>query len=133
MRSFNVRTLVLAVCAGIAVAASGSSADAQSKRPQPHYVVLHEHTFIPFSRQIESWDVVDGNTVLIRTIYNRWYRATTDRVCASELRSATRIALIDRGGGGSIDTGARIRVDGVSCSLSSIDEIENPYRHVAQR
>lgn len=132
MRSFRFRSFTLAAYAvAVAFVFAGSAGAQQSKRPAPRYVVLHEHAFIPFSRQIESWDVVGDDTVLVRTIYDRWYRATTNRVCASELRSATRIALIDRGAG--IDTGARIRVNGMSCFLSSIDEIQNPYRNVVSR
>jgi hypothetical protein len=133
MRSFGFRAFALAACAAAAVVAAEASASAEPKRPEPTYVVIHEHAFIPFGRQIESWDVVGENTVLFRTIYNRWYRATTNRVCASELRSATHIALIDRGGGGSIDRGARIRVNGTSCSFMSLDEIENPHRSIASR
>lgn len=131
MRGFNLRTLALATSLAASVLMADGAASAEPKRPEPHYVVLHEHAFIPFGRQIESWDVVGDDTVLFRTMYNRWYRATTNRVCASELRSATRIALTDRGGGGSIDRGARIRVNGMSCFFTSLDEIENPYRAVA--
>jgi hypothetical protein len=133
MRSFNLRTLGLAACAAASVLVAGAAANAQTKRPEPQYVVIREHAYIPFGRQIESWDVVGDRTVLFRTIYDRWYRATTNRVCAGELRSATRIALIDRGGGGSIDRGARVRVNGMSCFFTSLDEIENPYRHLASR
>jgi hypothetical protein len=133
MPSSTLRTLALAACAAATVLATGAAANAEPKRPEPRYVVIREHAYIPFGRQIESWDVVGDHTVLFRTIYNRWYRATTNRVCASEMRSATRIALIDRGGGGSIDRGARIRVDGMSCFFNSLDEIENPYRSVASR
>jgi hypothetical protein len=132
MRSFSPRALILALCAAGGLLAAGA-ANAAPQKAEPQYVVIHEHAYIPFGRQIESWDVVGDRTVLFRTIYNRWYRATTTRVCTSELRSPTRIALIDRGGGGSIDRGARIRVNGMSCFLTSLDEIENPYRHLASR
>lgn len=132
MRFKHSRSIALAALAAMSLA-TANRANAEPRRPEPHYVVIREHAYIPFGRQIESWDVVGDSTVLFRTIHNRWYRATTNRVCASELRSATRIALIDRGGGGSIDSGAHIRVDGTSCVLTSIDEIENPYRTVATR
>lgn len=128
MTILNLRSLALAaVCAASVLGAGAANAE---KKPEPQFVVIREHAFIPFGSQVQSWDIVGDRTVLFRTRYNRWYRAETNRVCTSALRQATHIAVIDRGGG-SIDSGARIRVDGMNCHFTRLDEIENPRRTLA--
>jgi hypothetical protein len=133
MRALNLRTLGFALCAAVTV----GMASAQAEDPQPaeagrQYVVIEQNAHIPFGRQINGYEVPDGeNAVLFRVGANRWYRATVHHYCATELRFSNRIALVERGTGGSVDRFGHVRVNGQFCYFNSLDRIENPHRQTA--
>lgn len=127
MRSLFMRGLTAAMCAAamlsFGVAKAGETQ--QAANDAPTFVVVHENATIPFARSIDSWEVARDNSLLLRA-GSRWYRATTERLCADDLRFHENLALSERGTG-SIDKFAHFYVRGRYCYFYSLDQIENPH------
>lgn len=124
--------LTFALCAA-GVLGLGQAAAEAPQQTDRQYVVIRENAHIPFARQVNSWEVADDHSLLLRVGANHWYRAEIDQFCARNLRFETRVALFERGAG-SIDRFGQVRLrDGTRCHFQSLDEIENPHVAVASR
>jgi hypothetical protein len=95
-----------------------------AKTPQT-YVVLKKDASIPFSGStIRGFQVADDDS-LILDAGSRWYRAILWSSCQRDLKFESAIGLASRPTD-TFDRFSRVLVDGRSCPIQSLDEIENP-------
>lgn len=116
--------------AGAALAQDGAkpqpaAAEAQAQSP---YVVIREDARIPFAgRTINGFRVgEDRNSIIFTVAGHRFYRGELDSYCARNLRFDYRIGLDRRFGGGAVERGSIVIIEGQRCMLLSLDEIADP-------
>jgi hypothetical protein len=89
------------------------------------YVVLKKDASIPFSGStIRGFQVADDDS-LILDAGSRWYRAILWSNCQRDLKFESAIGLASRPTD-TFDRFSRVIVDGRTCPIESLDEIENP-------
>jgi hypothetical protein len=106
--------------------AAAQPSEAQPDEDAPRYVVLAQNAAIPFAlRTIIGYRVGEDDSLILRHVSRRWYRAELDRPCARDLPWRHRIALRPNPGG-TFDRFSYVIIDGRRCYLYSLDEIADP-------
>lgn len=110
-----------AIVLTLALPACATPAD---KTP-PTFVVLKKNASIPFSGStIRGFQVAEDDS-LILDAGSRWYRAILWSSCQRDLKFESAIGLASRPTD-TFDRFSRVIVDGRTCPIQSLDEIENP-------
>lgn len=89
------------------------------------YTVVRENVTIPFSRNVLNFRVGADKTLLLEGTGRRWYRATLDQPCTSDLQWEQAVSLYDRSGTG-VSKFSEVIVDGQRCQIQTLDEIADP-------
>jgi hypothetical protein len=110
-----------------APAFAGTKGEAASKREPLAYVVLKSDASIPFANStVRGFQVGDDDSLILEA-GSRWYRAVVWSSCQRDLKWEHAIALVSTPLD-TFDRFSRVLVDGRSCPVVSVDQIENPAK-----
>jgi hypothetical protein len=112
--------IALTACA---FAAAQNVAVAGEEAAAPAFTIIDADAYIPATREITQFEVLNADTILLRTGINRWYAAELSGSCGRAARFEHAIG-IDTPGGGRIDRFATLIVDGRRCAIQSLSRIE---------
>ncbi len=99
--------------------APASDADAGEAR----YVIVEENAEIFPPSNVNGFEVVDRDTLLLRVGASRLYLADVWRPCTWDLRYVEAIAL-DHGGSSTIDKFSHVYVNGQRCPIDNVRRVE---------
>lgn len=120
-----MRSFLKCGLAALFLAATPAWADEVAEAPasSPRFRVIEANVHIPATRSVNGYELVDENTILLKTGANRWYAAEISGSCGRSARFHTAIG-VDSNGGGRIDEHSEIVVDGRHCPIDSISRVE---------
>lgn len=124
-----MRLVLLAAALAAAVAACATTPTAQSpgKAPAVEYKVIKTDVRVPFAgSMIRGFRVADDDSLILDG-GRRWYRATLWEPCQRDLDFESVIGLVSAPTD-TLDRFSRVIVNGNSCPLASLDEIEKPAK-----
>lgn len=117
------RHVIIAAAAALAVA--GCATNEQAEAPIS-YTVVKADASVPFaSTAIRGFRVGSGKVLLLEANGGRWYRATLQSSCRSDLPWEHAIG-IDGGAVDRVDKFATVIIDGRRCQIETFDEIADP-------
>ena len=120
-----MRLVLLAVALATAVTACATAPT--EKAPPVEYKVLKSDVSVPFAgSRIRGFQVAADDSLILDG-GSRWYRATLWEPCQRDLKFESAIALVSAPTD-TLDRFSRVIVDGNSCPLASLDEIEKPAK-----
>ncbi len=112
--------------AALAAAVTACATTPTDKAPV-EYKVVKSDVRIPFAgSMIRGFQVADDDSLILDG-GRRWYRATLWEPCQRDLKFESAIALVSAPTD-TLDRFSRVIVDGNSCPLVSLDEIEKPVK-----
>lgn len=116
------KLFIIAACA--AALAAGCASQTKAEAPVVAYTVLKADATIPFASLIRDFSVGSEKSLLLKA-GGRWYRATLEQPCRSDLPWRESIGLLP-GSVDRLDRFSSVLVDGHRCMLRSLDEIADP-------
>lgn len=120
-----MRLVLLAAALAAAVTACATTPTA--KDPAVEYKVIKTDVRIPFAGSlIRGFHVADDDSLILDG-GRRWYRATLWEPCRRDLDFESVIGLVSTPTD-TLDRFSRVIVNGNSCPLASLDEIEKPAK-----
>lgn len=120
-----MRLVLLA--AALAAAVTACATTPKEKGPPVEYKVLKSDVRVPFAgSRIRGFQVAEDDSLILDG-GSRWYRATLWEPCQRDLDFESVIALVSAPTD-TLDRFSRVIVNGNSCPLASLDEIEKPAR-----
>lgn len=124
--------LSLALMLGAAAAIAGPATNLNPRAEAPSYRVVEPNASIGLAHyRVRGYEVGRDNSLILRVTGNRYYRATLQEPCASDLRYGTSIGF--RTFGGTLGRSERVYVNGTACYIRSLDQIERPVRATVAR
>lgn len=121
-----IRTIIAATLAlGLGACATADDAGKAAEAPVA-YTVINDDASIAFaSSSIRTFRPGAERTLLLETNNGRWYRATLQGNCKSEVRWRQAIAIAP-GASDRFDRFSAVLVGGRRCQVSALDEIADP-------
>ena len=100
-----------------------NAAEAKEDAAIPTFTVIEADAYIPATREVTQFEIVDSDTILLRAGINNWYAAELWGACGRSARFEQAIT-IDSPGGGRIDRFATLVVDGRRCAIRTLSRVE---------
>lgn len=114
------------IIAAAALVAAGCATTTEEAEAPVAYTVLKEDASVPFaSKSIRGFRVGAGRVLLLEANGGRWYRATLQSTCQSDLPWEHAIG-VDGGAIDRVDRFATVIVDGRRCQIETFDEVADP-------
>ncbi len=119
------KTFIQAALAVVLACAAPAFADevGEAATANTRFRILEENVHIPATRQVNGYEIVDEDTILLKTGANRWYAAEIAGTCGRAARFHTAIG-VDSNGGGRIDQHSELVIDGRHCPIDTLSRVE---------
>ncbi|MBU6374207.1 MAG: hypothetical protein KJS97_15890 [Alphaproteobacteria bacterium] len=127
-----MRLVLLAAALAAAVSACATTTAPKEKAAAVEYKVIKTDVRVPFAGStIRGFQVADDDSLILDG-GSRWYRATLWEPCQRDLDFESVIALVSAPTD-TLDRFSRVIVNGNSCPLVSLDQIEKPAKRGKER